>query len=109
MSKPPTLLMQEIAVNAILTKEEWETMPGGLFDQASCHIPLFELNNIIFGICNYRIMFLTISLTEHPDVSLQGTQSETLTVCRPALLHCLSVETFIKFIMLKPSPNSSSP
>ena len=27
--------IQEIAVNAILTKEEWETMPGGLFDQAN--------------------------------------------------------------------------
>ena len=26
-------IMQEIAVNAILTKDEWDTMPGGLFDQ----------------------------------------------------------------------------
>ena len=25
--------MQEIAVNAILTKDEWDTMPGGHFDQ----------------------------------------------------------------------------
>ena len=29
---------QEIAVNTILTKEEWETMPGGLFDQVNLYI-----------------------------------------------------------------------
>ena len=34
-------MMQEIAVNAILTKEEWETMPGGLFDQANLLILLY--------------------------------------------------------------------
>ena len=33
--KTMKILMQEIAVNAILTKKEWETMPEGLFDQAN--------------------------------------------------------------------------
>ena len=37
--------MQEIAVNAILTKDEWDTMPGGLFDQV---LDCFE---IFSGIC----------------------------------------------------------
>ena len=71
------------------------------FHMSHCNA-LFEIFNFTFRTCNYRIFLVltccfTLSLT---DVSLQGTQSETETVCRPALLYCLSVATIIIIMTL---------
>ena len=88
-------------MNAILTKEEWETMPGGLFDQANSHIILQGLHISQGNQIYFYLQGSHISQGNQITLYLQGTQSETLTVCRPALLHCLSVAIITMIIIMK--------
>ena len=67
---------QEIAVNAILNKKEWESMPTGLFDQVRNFEKAFLQNNVFIA-----SVFWTLEI-------FQMTKGETTTVCKPALLHC---------------------
>ena len=45
------ITLQEIAVNAILTKKEWESMPTGLFDQVRNFKKAFLQNNVLSHSC----------------------------------------------------------
>ena len=118
-------LLQEIAVNAILTKVEWDTMPKGLFDQANVQIVLlvaktssyshvldvFSLHKRAPRYTKYSIpnLILRTDIPKVTQISLSGNQKWhkiCVRISPPPLLvscrhHFTNIDTIITMNMTK--------
>ena len=66
-------------MNRVLREDEWNNLPSGLLDQVGVRV---VVGDIFLLQISEKIKVQIISLT------FQGVSSSTLSVCKPALLHC---------------------
>ena len=66
-------------MNRVLREDEWNNLPSGLLDQVDIRVVVAD---IFWLQLSQKVKVQIFSLT------FQGVSSSTLSVCKPALLHC---------------------